>query len=123
MLLTPQSSTNQWQPGDAKVPALEYEFKSPGGDAEAFVDFLPTFRIYPGTKLRVAISVDGQAPKVLEVPGSSGTENENGPVRSAAVQDNFARLRVPLESLAAGEHVLTIRAVDAGVAIDRVSLP
>jgi hypothetical protein len=123
MLLMPQSSTSQWQPGDAQAPALEYEFRSSGGGAEAFVDFLPTFRIYPGAKLRVAISVDRQTPKLLEVPGSSGTENENGPVRSAAVEDNYARLRVPLESLAAGEHVLTIRAVDAGVAIDRVSLP
>ena len=77
------------------------------------MDFLLTFRIYPGAKFRVAISVDRQTPKLLEVPGSSGTENENGPVRSAAVQDSYARLRVPLESLAAGEHVLTIRAVDA----------
>ena len=123
MLLMPQSSTSQWQPDDAKAPALEYEFRSSGGDAEALVDFLPTFRIYPGAKLRVAISVDRQTPKLFEVPGSSGTENENGPVRSAAVQDNYARLRVPLETLTAGEHLLTIRAVDAGVAIDRVSLP
>lgn len=123
MLLMPQSSTSQWQPGDAKAPALEYKFRSSGGDAEAFVDFLPTFRIYPGAKLRVTISVDQQTPKLLEVPGSSGAENENGPVRSAAVQDNYARLRVPLASLPEGKHVLTIRAVDAGVAIDRVSLP
>jgi hypothetical protein len=112
-LLMLQSSTAEWQPGEANAPALEYGFRSSGGDAEAFVDFLVTFRIYPGAKLRVAISVDRQTPKLLEVPGSSGTENENGPVRSAAVQDSYARLRVPLESLAAGEHVLTIRAVDA----------
>ncbi len=123
MLLMPQNSERQWQPGEAGAPALEYKFRSSSGNAEAFVDFLPTFRIYPGAKLRVTISVDGQAPQLLEVPGSSGTENENGPVRSAAVQDNYARLRVPLESLTAGEHTLTIRAVDAGVAVDRVSLP
>jgi hypothetical protein len=123
MLLMPRSSASQWQPGDAKAPALEYRFRSAGGGAEAFVDFLPTFRIYPGAKLRVTIGVDRQTPKLFEVPGSSGAENENGPVRSAAVQDNYARLRVPLENLVAGEHVLTIRAVDAGVVIDRVSLP
>jgi hypothetical protein len=87
------------------------------------IALLPTFRIYLGAKLQVAIGVDKQTPKLLEAPGSSGTENENGPVRSAAAQDNYARLRVPLESLAAGERVLTIRAVDAGAAIDRVSLP
>lgn len=123
MALEPGSLAASWHEGDSNAPALEYNFTSGGGDAAAFVDFLPTFRIYPGMKLRVAASVDDQAATLVEVPGSSGAENENGTVRSAAVQDNYARARIPLPSLAAGKHTFTIRAVDPGAVIDRVSLP
>ncbi len=123
MALEPESLAASWREGDTNAPGLQYHFTGHGGDAAAFVDFLPTFRIYPGMKLRVAVSVDDQAATLVEVPGSSGAENENGTVRSAAVQDNYARARIPLPSLAAGKHIFTIRAVDPGVVIDRVSLP
>ncbi len=43
---------------DTNAPTLEYDFQTKGGDGEAFMDFLPTFRIYSGMKLRVAVSVD-----------------------------------------------------------------
>jgi hypothetical protein len=123
MALQPESLAASWREDDTNAPALEYSFASRGGDAVAFVDFLPTFRIYPGMKLRVAVRVDNQAATLIEVPGSSGAENENGTVRSAGVQDNYTRARIPLPSLAAGNHIFTIRAVDPGVVIDRVSLP
>jgi hypothetical protein len=112
-----------WREEAANAPTLEYVFQSSGGDADAFVDFLPTFRIFPGVQLRVAVSVDKWKPTLLEVPGSSSAENENGPIRSNAVQNNYVRLRVPLQNLAVGKHVLTILAVDPGVVIDHVSLP
>ena len=123
MALEPESLTASWREEDTNAPALEYNFKTRGGDAVAFVDFLPTFRIYPGMKLRVAVSVDNQAATLVEVPGSSGAENENGSERSAGVQDNYTRARIPLPSLAAGKHTFTIRAVDPGAVIDRISLP
>jgi hypothetical protein len=111
-------------PLDGKTaPTLEYDFDSNGGDAAAYLDFLPTFRIYPGMKLRVAVSVDDGAPTVVEVPGSSGAENETGTIRSDAVQNNYARVRIPLPHLAKGHHTFIIRAVDPGAVIDRVSLP
>jgi hypothetical protein len=122
-VLQPASLASSWKADDTNAPSLEYNFTSGGGDAVAFVDFLPTFRIYPGMKLRVAVCVDNQPATLIEVPGSSGAENENGTVRSAAVQDNYARASISLPSLAAGKHTFTIRAVDPGAVIDRISLP
>ena len=123
MALEPAGLDASWNENDTNAPTLEFAFRCKGGDAEAFVEFLPTFRLYPGMKLRVAVSVDGGAPTLVEVPGSSGAENENGDIRSFAVQNNYTRARIPLSGLAAGRHTLIIRAVDPGAVIDRVSLP
>lgn len=108
---------------DSTAPALEFDFRSEGGNAEAWLDFLPTFRLYPGMKLRVAVMVDDRPPTIVEVPGSSGDENENGRIRSQAVQDNYVRAWVPMPALAAGRHTFRIRAMDPGAVIDRVALP
>ena len=122
--LLPAGLASSWEVGDGGAPALEFDFAvERGGDAEALVDFLPTFRIYPGMELRVAVSVDGGRPAAVEVPGSGGAEDERGTVRAWAVQDNAVRAVVPLPGLPAGKHTLRIRAVDPGVVIDRVSLP
>jgi len=121
--LQPPNFSASWKEDDTKAPTLEYNFNSAGGEAKAFVDFLPTFRICPGMKLRVAISVDDQPATVIEVPGSSGAENETGTIRSFAVQNNFTRAQVPLTGLAPGKHRFRIRAIDPGVVVDRVSLP
>jgi hypothetical protein len=123
LALEPASLDSSWNENDAKAPGLEFDFQCKGGDAEALVDFLPTFRIYPGMKMRVAVGVDNLPAALVEVPGSSGTENENGSIRSAAVQNNYVRARIPLPGLSAGRHTLKIRAVDPGVVIDRVLLP
>jgi hypothetical protein len=123
MALTPAGLSSSWAVGSGKAPALSYAFATEGGAAELFVDFLPTFRICPGMLLRVAVSVDGGAPIALEVPGSSGAENENGTVRRYAVQDNFVRAHRTLSGLAPGRHTLTIRAIDPGIVMDRISLP
>jgi hypothetical protein len=121
--LQPASLNTSLKEDDAAAPTLEFDFKSKANDTDAWVDFLPTFRLYPGMKLRVAVSVDKGAPILLEVPGSSGAENENGQVRSLAVQNNFVRAHVPLPQLAAGKHTFKIHAMDPGVVIDRIWLP
>ena len=123
MALEPAGLENSWKQDDKSAPALEYNFQGKAANAEAFIDFLPTFRICPGMKLRVAVSVDDQAPTLIEVPGSSGAENENGAIRSSAVQNNYTRASVPLPRLTGGKHIFKIHAVDPGVVIDRVSLP
>ncbi len=123
MALEPVSLEGAWSENDTNSPTLEFDFTSKESVTEAFVDFLPTFRLYPGMKLRVAVSIDNDTPKIVEVPGSSGAENENGTIRSAAVQDNYTRARIPLPALASGKHTLKISAMDAGAVIDRVSLP
>jgi hypothetical protein len=125
MALKPATLAASWQPETAgtKAPRMEYDFQAKGGDAEAFLDFLPTFRIYPGMKLRVCIQVDNGPVTTVEVPGASGTEDENGEVRRFGVQDNYTRLRLPLPGLTAGKHTFKICAVDPGAILDRLSLP
>jgi hypothetical protein len=123
MVLAPTSLDSSWSENADKAPTLEYDFNSKAGDAEAFVDFLPVFRIYPGMKLCVSVSVDDQPATLVEVPGSNGIENENGSIRSFGVQNNYTRARIPLRNLTAGRHVFIIRAVDPGAVVDSVSLP
>ena len=122
--LEPAGLGSSWAANDDKAPALEFRFASNGTEArELLIDFMPTFRIYPGRKLRVGVSVDGQAPIVVEVPGSGGQEDESGAVRQEGVQNNLVRARVAMPALSSGTHGVTIRAVDPGIVIDRVALP
>lgn len=123
MALEPANLVSSWNDGDTNAPSLEYDFTSKGGDADALLEFLPAFRIYPGMKLRVAVSVDDRAPIAVEVPGSSGKEDENGRIRSSSVQNNYVDARVPLPGLKPGRHTLKIHAMDPGAVIDAVSLP
>ena len=121
--LEPAGLASSWKEDDASAPTLEFGFETKGGDGEAAIDFLPTFRIYPGMQLRVAIGVDDRSPTLVEVPGSSGKEDENGPNRREGIQNNYVRAQLPFPGLSTGHHVLKIRAVDPGIVIDRVSPP
>lgn len=123
LALKPARVDFSWHEGDDDAPTLEYDFRTDGGPVELLIDFLPTFRICPGLKLRVAVSTDDQPAQLVEIPGSSGAEDEYGRTRSSAVQSNYVRAQVSLGELTEGRHVLKIRAVDPGVAIDRLSLP
>ena len=123
LALKPASLKSSWQAGDPTAPTLAFNFETKGGDSDALIDFMPTFRLYPGRQLRVAVSIDDQASVVVEVPGSSGKDDENGPTRRNGIQNNYVRASVPLIHLAAGKHVLKISAIDPGAVIDRVALP
>ena len=124
MALQPANLNASWKEDDTKAPTLEFDFTTKEGDPTvAHLKFLPAFRIYPGMQLRVAVSLDQASEIVVIVPGSSGAENENGQIRSLAVQNNYTCARVALPGLTAGKHTLKIRAIDPGAVVDSVSLP
>jgi hypothetical protein len=122
--LQPADLGSSWTGTDVNAPALEFDVVAgaAGAGGDLLIDFMPTFRIYPGRTLRVGVVVDGGAPIVVDVPGSSGQEDEQGAIRQEGVQNNAVRARVAVPALAAGKHVVAIRAIDPGVVIDRVAL-
>jgi hypothetical protein len=123
LALKPTNPEFSWKVNDNLAPMLEFEFNSKSSDGDVLIDFLPTFRVCPGMQLRVTIGVDDLQPSEVEVPGSNGKEDENGPNRSNGILNNFVESKVPLTGLSAGKHILKIQAVDPGVVIDKISLP
>ncbi|MBW4888491.1 glycosyl hydrolase 115 family protein [Mucilaginibacter sp. HMF5004] len=121
MALQPASLSSSWKPGDQSAPTLTYNFKANGKPTQALIDFMPTFRLYPGMQLRVAIAIDGKLLSTVEVPGSNGKEDEKGPNRNQGIRNNYVRSVIDLSAMSAGDHKLSIMAVDPGVVIDRVS--
>lgn len=118
--LEPVDIRSAWDSADASAPTLEYNFKTNGKQFRVLIDFLPTFRIYPGMQLRIAVGVDNKLIRTVEVPGSNGKEDENGPNRNQGIRNNYVRATIDLPALEAGSHRLFIRAVDPGVVIDRI---
>ena len=101
---------------------LEYTFKTDKAEANALIDFLPSYELYPGSKARIAVLLNGEEIQTVSVPNSDSLKEENGP-RSTLILDNFARVVVPLKNLKKGENKFTIRAVDPGVSVRAVYLP
>jgi hypothetical protein len=101
-------------------PSLEYDFTPEAAGADIAIDLLPTYRLYPGLKLRLAVTLDHGKTHVLEAPGSSGVEDETGKVRRNAVQDNRVTLDIPLRRLSSGTHTLRIQPLDPGLVLDEI---
>jgi hypothetical protein len=78
---------------------------------------LPTFPITKGDKLRIAVSLDGGAPKVLDFRvvyyGAKWRQN---------VLDNEAVVALHDVPLAPGSHTLSVTALDPGVTLDRLEI-
>ena len=83
------------------------------------LQFLPDFALWPGMKLRVKVAFDDGAAQEVAVPKSDSNIGEKDPVRNAAVQDNFIRVRLPISK---GATAATVTAVDPGVVLDRVGV-
>jgi hypothetical protein len=101
---------------------LEYTFNTEKSEANALIDFLPSYELYPGSKARIAVLLNGEEIQTVSVPNSDSLKEENGP-RSTLILDNFARVVVPMKNLKRGQNTFTIRAVDPGVSIRAVYLP
>jgi hypothetical protein len=84
---------------------------------EAALTLAPTLNFVPGRGLRLAVGMDGAAPKVVD---TLGREAEGDWAKW--VSDGVRRVRVPVDADAAGEHVLHVCRVDAGVALERVEV-
>lgn len=78
---------------------------------------LPTFPITPGDELRIAVSLDGGVPKVLDFRvvyyGAKWRQN---------VLDNAAVVALHDVPIAPGSHTLTVTALDPGVTLDRFEI-
>ncbi len=101
---------------------LEYTFNTEKSEANALIDFLPSYELYPGSKARISVLLNGEEIQTVSVPNSDSLKEENGP-RSTLILDNFARVIVPLKGLKKGKNTFTIRAVDPGVSVRAVYLP
>jgi hypothetical protein len=118
---------NRWNPvrGLSKAPQMRYEIRLRHEvvHGEVVAHVLPTYELYPGMKLRIAMRWDGQPVRVLEVPyASSETRVVGNAVRSHGVLDNHIPLRMTVGPMDVGRHVLTIYAVDPGLVLDQITI-
>jgi len=114
----------------AKAPCVTYRFATLTRDRDySFPNYvideiatirpiaLPTFPITKADKLRIAISLDGSKPKVLdyriEYYGAKWRQN---------VLDNAAVVEIHDVPLKPGSHTLTVYALDPGVTLDRFEI-
>ena len=121
LVLKPATLSSSWSLGDYSAPSLNYKFKTNGNEEDVLIDFLPTFRICYGYKLRVAFRVDNLPAECIEIPGSNGIEDEIGKIRSKNIVNNCSQVKYRLPKLSKGEHYFRIYAVDPGVVIDKIS--
>ena len=120
--LVPASPDVAFDEKDENAPGLEFAFETDKSEANALIDFIPSYALYPGRQTRVSVWLNGEFLQAVSVPNSDSLKEENGP-RSTLILDNFARVVVPLKALKKGRNVFTIRAVDPGVSIRAVYLP
>jgi len=127
MALWPAIPANQWNPENqlATAPWMQYQLDVPTAcaDGEIVLQVLPTYELYPGMKLRIAISWNDNTPQILAVPfASSETRVVGNAIRSAGVLDNHIPLRFAVGPMAAGKHKLVVHAVDPGIVLDQINV-
>lgn len=127
MALWPALPANQWNPKTqmASAPRMEYSLDMPVTvpEGEVILQVLPTYELYPGMHLRIAMRWDDLPPQVTEVPfASSETRVVSNRIRSAGVLNNHIPLHFPVGHVPAGKHLLTVFAVDPGIVLDQISV-
>ena len=127
--LEPMVEANHWEmdADAAKAPRLEYDFHldKPYARLDVLAHVLPTFRLNPSMKLRVAVALDRAEPQLIEVPGSTprtgGCADQLG-VRRSAILSNRMTLRFPFETGNPGRHTVSIWTPDPGVVLDQIEV-
>ncbi|MBK1439540.1 glycosyl hydrolase 115 family protein [Parapedobacter sp. ISTM3] len=97
-------------------PHLVYRFRNHNtGDAKVTLHVSPTLNFSGENHLRLAVSIDGQAPLVINI-----NEDESENAWSEGVANNIKRI-VSHHALAnSGEHALKVWFIDPGVVLQRV---
>ena len=108
----PPTVVSHADPADMRSssPSLDYDihlFHS--GEARLDIDCLPTNPVAPKRGVRLAVSLDGEAPQVLTGKGGD-------------VLANLRRLSTTVKIASPGRHTLTVWMVDPGVVIDKLVL-
>ena len=106
-------------PSDGRSMRLEYDVAL-NHDADATLNLYLAPTLYTGGKgaLRLAVSIDDQAPQVLSFnldPEVKGTWDR-------AVSDNIVVLKAPFAGLKAGPHTIKVFRIDGNVVLEKLVL-
>lgn len=102
----------------AAAPSLDYRFHShSAGAAQLKIIAVPVHPLTSANKLRIAISLDGQAPAALDL-ATQGRSDEwkNNVLTNTAVRT------IQLAALPPGPHTLKVHALDPGFILDRIEI-
>ena len=105
-------------------PSMEYDFHVfSAGDFELQLDCLPAKPVSPDRGVRLAVSIDGGEPKLLDPKTDEITEHRlwHG-VMDRDIMFNLTRLRQTVKIDQPGKHTLTVWMVDPGVMFDKLVL-
>jgi len=97
-------------------PVLEYDFYSFNfGDAEVFVQAVPTHAAYKNKGVRCAISIDDLTPVIVDFQTFGRSEKwKDNVLKNASIQSAKQVINK------AGKHTLKVWMIDSGVMIDQV---
>jgi hypothetical protein len=112
----PSTVASRTDPGGIRSnsPALEYDMHLfSNGEFELHIDCLPTHPVSPDRGVRLAVSLDDGAPKLLDGPPPRYPED---------VLTNLRRFTTKLSIEGPGRHTLTFWMVDPGVIVDKIVL-
>ncbi len=106
-------------PSDGRSMRLEYDVAL-SHDADATLNLYLAPTLYTGGKgaLRLAVSIDDQAPQVL----SFALDPEDKGPWDKAVSDNIVVLKVPFSGLKAGAHTIKVFRIDGNVVLEKLVL-
>jgi len=103
----------------APAPTLEYPLYLPrSGNFDITLVLGPVLNFVPDRGMRIAVSLDDQAPQVLDVFSDRAAESFLG--RGNYARDNARYLRSSHKVAAPGPHVLKITMVDPCIVIQKI---